>query len=178
MKPMRNAPQALALEFMPGSRSADRKGWVLLAIAVVLCLAATIHLYLQQKEINALRAELARLGARQPGLPVKPVLTLQDPAQARKVSDRLDADWGGMLAALARPLQPGLGIHELRADAGRGTLHITGEAPSLELAFEYVGKLQGQAGLQGMTIDSYVWPQGPNTGSLNFTASGRWGGRP
>lgn len=178
MKLIRNAPQVPDLEFIPAPRGINRKGWMMLAFAVLTALAAATHLYLQQAEINALRTELAELRSRQASIPAKPGLTLPDPTQAQLLTAQLDADWGGMLAALAKPLQPELSILEIQADTERGTLRIVGQAPSLALAFQYIEQLQDQAELQGIAIDSYAWPEGPNAGSLDFTASGRWRGKP
>lgn len=178
MRRPRNAPEAVQIEFVPAPLHPPRIGWLVLAVGLAAAGAAAMHLRFQADDLAARRAELAVLRELGSNRLLRSPPVIEDPAQAQAVVARLGADWGKLLTTLAQELPPGVKMLEVHGDAGRGTVRIVGEAPSLAVAFAYVERLQGRPGLQGFALNSHAWPQGANVGSLSFTASGRWGGQP
>lgn len=175
MRKMPNVPGPLAVDFVLQARRPSRAGWLLLLAGLTAAALAALHLSDQAAELSALGGELAAQGGSHLAKRGPPS---GDPAQAQIVAARLGADWGGLLATLAQALEPGIRVLEVHGDAGRGTVRIVAEAPSLEAAFAYVERLQGQAGLRSFALDSHAWPQGANVGVLTFWASGAWGAAP
>lgn len=176
MKTMSNTPGPLAIDFAPKARRPARSGWLLLLAGLTAVAMAGIHLSDQAAELSALRSQLAALSQQAVGKRGPP--SGGDPAQMQALAARLGADWGGLLATLAQALEPGIRVLEVHGDAVRGSVRIVAEAPSLEAAFAYVERLQGQGGLRSFALDSHAWSQGANVGVLTFWAVGEWGGSP
>lgn len=174
----RNAPGSLSIEFMPQAPRPAKAGWRMLAIGLAVAGGVGVHLNYLAGELEALRAALAALRMQGAGSMARSAPVIKDPAMAQAIVRRLGADWGGLLAALAQGLEPGLKVVEVHGDVERATVRVVGEAPSLELAFAYVERVQGQSALRDFSLDSHTWPQGANVGTLMFTASGKWGAGP
>lgn len=175
MKKTPNAPGPLLVDFAPRARRPARSGWLLLVAGLTAVAVTGAHLGDQAAELAALRGELTKLGVRSDGKRGPPS---GDPAQVQVLAARLGADWGGLLATLAQALEPGIRVLEVHGDAVRGSVRIVAEAPSLEAAFAYVERLQGQGGLRSFALESHAWPQGANVGALTFWAVGEWGAVP
>lgn len=173
----RNAPGRLSIEFMPQAPRPAKAGWLMLAVGLAVAGGVGVHLNYLAGELAAQRAALAALREGAGGV-ARNIPAIKDPVMAQAIVRRLDADWGGLLAVLAQGLEPGIKVLEVHGDVERATVRLVGEAPSLEMAFAYVERLQGQSGLRSFSLDSHTWPQGANVGSLMFTASGKWGTGP
>lgn len=174
----RNAPGSLSIEFMPPSPRPAKAGWLMLAVGLVVAAGVGVHLNYLAGELAAQRAALAALRMQGAGSMTRSAPVIKDPAMAQAIVRRLGADWGGLLAALAQGLEPGVKVLEVQGDVERATVRLVGEAPSLEMAFAYVERVQGQSALRDFSLVSHSWPQGANVGALMFTASGKWGAAP
>lgn len=182
MKLTRNAPPALALDFAPQRRRAGWIGWLLLALGVTAAATAVVDANALRRELDERAAIVDRLRAqlRPGGAPAASAASAagSDPAAMQAVAAQLRADWGRMLADLAQAQGAELTVLEIHGDAGRGTLRLVADAPALEDAFAYVERLQQQAGVRGVAIDSHAWVDIDGMARLRFTVSGRWGDTP
>lgn len=186
MKLLRNAPPAVDLDFSPSPRRRSGwLGWVVLAIGVAALGVATYawraeRLDVDEREriVERLRAEMQPSPAAAPRA-VTVVLTAQELGPAIRVADVLNAEWAGVFAQLAQAQIDDVALVEFQADAARGLFRAIGQAPSLEIAFEYLQRLQREGVLRNPRIDSHEWVTvGTGDAVIRFAVTAQWeGGR-
>jgi hypothetical protein len=184
MKPWTNAPAPLALDFGAARRRPGWMGWVALAMGATAVLGAGFEAwsaYVDVAEraaiVDRLRAQ-ARAGTSAPTSKGGPSLARSaayDAGPAFAVAMQLNADWAGVFAAVARSRGAEVTVLELHADAARGSLRIVAEVPTVDEAFAYLERLQGEDAVRAATLDSHAWVDDEATSVVRFNASARWG---
>ncbi len=175
MKPMRNAPAPVALDFGCSRRRPGWVGWLVLALGLMALCGALFKAHSDYIDVEEREAIIARLRAqsRATGASTAPVNYESGPVFA--VAALLNTNWAGVIADLAKAQGTEVKLLEVQADAVRGGLRIVGEAPTLEAAFSYIERLQAQGVLRSATLDSHAWENAGGVVIVRFTASAFWG---
>ncbi|HWS26767.1 MAG TPA: hypothetical protein VN259_09385, partial [Xanthomonadales bacterium] len=175
MKPIRNAPAPVALDFGTSRRLPNWVGWLILALGLMAVCGALFKARSDYIDVEERAAIIERLRAQSgaPGASAAPANYESGPVLA--VAALLNANWAGVIADLAQAQGTEVKLLEVQADAARGGLRIVGEVPTLEAAFSYIERLQAQGVLRSATLDSHVWEDAGGVAIVRFTASARWG---
>lgn len=169
-------PLPVALDFVPVRRGHGIAGWTLLA-AGVFCVGLEVADYLH------LRAELDER-ARQVAIlrethrpdnaatPAEPVDAREREALLR-VSSRLDTDWSGVFAALARVRNEDVAWTEVgmeaRGDSAGSGLRLTGQARSLDAVLAVLARMRAEPALNGTVLLSHEEVVADGVGLVRFS---------
>lgn len=180
MKAMRNCPAPLAVDFGQARRRSGWLGWLTLALGVLALAGVLFEVrgdYVDLDERAAIIERLRRQLRASQSMEVSPVSAQAAYAigPATVVAAQLNVDWAGVFAGIARAQGAEVRLREIHVDAPRGGLRLVAEAPSLEVAFAYIGLLQGQGSLRSPMLDSYAWTDEGGRQMVRFTASAAWG---
>jgi hypothetical protein len=198
----RHAPGRVELDFVPIRRAPGAVGWILLAVGLACAvfeanryLAARHDLDRQAAVVDALRT---RQQAQPSRLPSAPPLSQQDVHGVQRVVARLEADWSGVFAALARvrgadvawvevEMMDARGVEargvEARASdlrgrgdagtaAGRG-LRLGGEARSLDAVLGVLARMRLEPVLAGAELVSHEAVTDNGVALVRFVVSTR-----
>lgn len=177
---LRNAPAVLALDFGPRRRRPGGLGWLTLLIGAVALVAALVGAWSDYVDVDERTRIVERLRAqtRAAATPVAvPAGTdgSLDAGAAQAVAARLNADWAGVFADVARAQAEGVTLMELHGDAARGSLRIVADTPDLDAAFAWVERLQQADGaLSAASLDSHAWIEGKGGAAVRINATASW----
>jgi hypothetical protein len=177
---MRNAPAAVALDFVARRRRPGWLGWLLVVLGLAAVGAEAVAVRAGYRDLAERERVLERLrgearaarsaaGTATPG-PSAPMLE-----PALRVAAELEAPWGRILEGLANARSEDLAPLELQGDASAGTLRLVGQARSLDIAFDYVASLQSDGALRDVRVDGHEWALAGEVDVVRFSVSARWG---
>lgn len=176
--PNRNAPAAIAIDFVAVPRRPGLLAWTTLVLGLTALVAAMFLLYRAQLPLQRLEAAVVQQRAQVQEVPGRmPNQSLPGYAvePALKVANELNMPWAKVFAELANARIDGVTVRELVADAGRGSVRVVGEARTLDLAFDYVDLLQASGFLGDLSVENHEWTSDGGAGVLRFTMTAQWG---
>lgn len=155
-------PLPVALDFVPVRRGPGVAGWALLA-AGLFCIGLEVADYLDARAALDERARLvaALREAHRPTGPAAPdePLDAQERHALLRISSRLDADWSGVFAALARVRNDDVAWVEVgmeaQGDSARGGLRLTGQARSLDAVLAVLARMRAEPALSSTVLVSH-----------------------
>jgi len=178
---LRNAPAVLALDFGPRRRRPGWLGWLALLIGSVALAATLFEAWSDYVDVDERARIVERLRAQTRAAAAPAALAAGtrgsfDAGPAQAVAARLNADWAGVFADVARAQGDGITLIELHGDAARGSLRIVADAPDTDVAFAWLERLQRADGtLRTLSLDSHAWIEGNAGAAVRVNATASWG---
>ncbi|MBS0513413.1 MAG: hypothetical protein JSR42_19835 [Proteobacteria bacterium] len=178
---LRNAPAALALDFGPRRRRPGWLGWLALLIGSIALVATLYGAWSDYADVDERARIVERLRAQTPAAAAQLAVAAGtrgrfDGGATQAVAARLNADWAGVFADVARAQGEGITLMELHGDAARGSLRIVADAPDLDVAFAWIERLQQADGaLRNAALDSHAWIEGKGGAAVRINATASWG---
>ncbi len=169
----------LAIDFAPAGAATFRPvRWIILLTGLLLTIVVARADLIQNRRLEAMRADLNRIEARRHPELADPVV--HDPAierqikRASSVLDDLELPWEPLFAAVEGAGPTGLGLLGLAPDAPTKALHITGQARTLDDVLRYIDRLNQQPLLQEVHLISYAQVQHNAEPAIQFTIGAKW----
>jgi|GEM_PF-3841687 len=184
--PVRNGPASIQLHFSPVRRPTSPVGWLLLLAGLAVAVVEAVAFFETQADlaerafiVDALRAERA---AAAPAAPARPPLAADELRAAGRVFSRLDTDWSGVFAALARVRDNDVAwveVELLAAGEGEtsqgGMLRLTGQARTLDAVLGVSDRIRKDPAFVEPQLVSHEVVTGQAGGGVRFTLTTRWG---
>jgi hypothetical protein len=151
-------------------------GWGLLVLGL-LALAWAGWRY--QSVSAAHEAATARLAALSPkSAPRRPAArpAAQDEAEALAGRRLLEADWGGLLAALEQSRPADVALLRVEAEAARGTLLLSATAKDAAAMLAYLQRLERLPLLSRVALSSHQDEAVDGLRTVRFDLRAQWGG--
>lgn len=178
--PTRSTPPPIELDLVPIRRPPALLGWMLLAGGMLCAGIEARHFIVAREELAERSRILHELRARQPvaapRVAAAPPLSIQEVQGAQRVIARLEADWSGVFAALARvrgadvawveidmleaqgrasrPAEAA-GATRLGTDTALQGLRLAGEARSLDVVLAVLDRMRREPALAGVELVSH-----------------------
>lgn len=184
--PVQQRPEPLSIHFVPVYRRPSIAGWILLVVGIALAGLEVAGILAARAELAERHAIVAALRAERPVVNstalVSAPLSSDELQAVRRVSHRLDADWGGIFAALGRVRDNDVAWVEVEilglAEGARGdggSLRLTGMARSLEAVLSVTERVRKDESFVRAELVSHEVVTGPGGSAVRFTLSTQWG---
>jgi hypothetical protein len=172
----------MRLEFAPRARRHPVVGWLLLAGAVALLVAALMPLGLALSAREHDLRTLAELDARQAAGPkLRPTTAKPDPAylarvkSAQQVAKSLTAPWPGLLDAIESAPQQSVALLAVEPSSAKQSFRLTAEARDMKAMLAYLEALQKDRRLVAVALVSHEVQVQAAGRPIRFQLPAGWG---
>jgi hypothetical protein len=173
------------IDFVARPRSATL-GQLLLVAGLIALSALSLHGWTiykakqsQAQHASELAASLQRMTAKSSADEPRQANLFADPRWQAAAMD-LRWPWQAMLKSIETATRPPVLLLAVRPNPGNGSLTLDGEAPNVEAALDYLGRLRQSAVLQDVQLLSHdeVTDTASGLKQTKFTIGGHWKGLP
>jgi Tfp pilus assembly protein PilN len=169
--------RAVQLDFLQSSRRGGN-GLMLLVAGVVAALAAVMFHDALRDEAGMLESQAARLERRARGLaPVNVRVdesVQQEIRRANEIIDQLVLPWDSLFRAVEGAASERVVLRGIAPDAKGGTVQISAETADAEAMFDYIRRLEQQAGLSRVYLLQHQRERRNTARPIRFLVSASW----